>query len=75
MAGARDTDDMNARYSAARALAAEVEDACMQLEECGSGMLDTDKLRATERLNELSSNVAAMERDFRESTGLGAMWT
>lgn len=75
MSDSRDTDDMNARYSAARALAAEVEDACMQLEESGSGMLDTDKLRATERLNELSSMVAAMERDFRESTGLGSMWT
>jgi len=66
---------MNGRYASARALAAEVEDACMVLEESGTGMSDEDKRGASDRLNQLSSSVGAMERDYEaDKASLGAMW-
>ena len=69
------SETMNGRYASARALAAEVEDACMVLEESGTSMSDEDKRLASERLNRLSGDVGAMERDYEANkASLGAMW-
>lgn len=66
---------LNDRYAEARDVAAQVSDACLQLQESGTAMTTEAKLEASTKLNQLSSMVASMERDYEAAkANHGARW-
>jgi hypothetical protein len=66
---------LNDRYTKARDVAGQVADACLQLQESTAAMTAEAKLDASSKLNQLSSMVTSMEREYESAkSSHGARW-